>query len=66
MNNKLKCECCGYEAQAKLEVFGDKPYLLCMNCNSELNDLNLSKKHFKNLLKNGHKDDEFLLSKWME
>ena len=59
---KNKCEACKDSLiQAVLKVIGDKPYKLCMNCLSDLDDLNLTEEQFDNLIKSGHKKDEFLL-----
>jgi len=57
-----QCEACKEnKAQTTVEVYGDKPYILCMNCQSDIVNTCLSPKQFKNLLKNGHEPEEFLL-----
>lgn len=59
-----KCQACEkHEEQWVLEgtYTGDVPYHVCSNCLIPLVNLSLTKKQFKNLLKNGHKDDEYLL-----
>ena len=38
-----------------------KPYHLCSNCLLELVNTCLTPEHFKNLVKNGHADNEFYL-----
>ena len=40
---------------------GDVPYHICSNCLNRLVNLDLTKKQFKTVLKNGHTDDEYLL-----
>jgi len=58
----MKCEACEEnEAQATLNVHGGKPYTVCMNCLIALVNCALIPKQFKNLLKNGHVDTEFLI-----
>ena len=60
-----KCESCKrWESQWILKSTLDpkeKPYKVCSNCLLPLVGEALDKKQFKNLLKSGHKDEEFLL-----
>lgn len=60
-----KCESCEEcNAQCELKIKGshlESTYKLCLNCLGELINLNLTKKQFKNLLKNGHNENEFYL-----
>ena len=59
----MKCEAClESEAQSNLKIVsGGKPYKLCLNCLSSLNNLCLTPEQFKNLIDQGHKDNEFYL-----
>jgi len=60
MESENKCECnCGNEGNLTLQDSSNVIYKICHNCIFELINLNLSKEHFFNLLKNGHKDNEF-------
>lgn len=64
MKKKNVCEACkGCEVQYTLigEHEESSPYKLCANCLTSLILTSLSKKEFKNLLKNKHTVDEFLL-----
>jgi len=62
MESENKCECnCGNEGNLTLQDSSNVIYKICHNCIFELINLNLSKEHFFNLLKNGHKDNEFYL-----
>ena len=58
------CQICGkFEVQWVLAGTypGDIPYHVCSNCLGQLVNLELTKKQFKTLLKNGHTDEEYLL-----
>ena len=63
-----KCQICGkHEVQWELKsTLGDESerdpiYKICSNCLDNLVNRNLSQKQFKNILKNGHSDNEYLL-----
>lgn len=64
MEDEKLCECCEKEeVQWELKDSGDKSciYKVCSCCLSRLTTYSLSPIQFKNLLKNGHTVDEFLL-----
>jgi hypothetical protein len=61
---KMKCEACRKtEHQWVLTDTMDDSvsYFVCSNCLFRLNTLNLSKKQFRNLIKSGHDQSEYLL-----
>jgi hypothetical protein len=58
------CQCCEESEHqwSLISSYGDeKPYLVCSNCLISLVTYRLSKKQYKNLLKNGHEESEFLI-----
>lgn len=60
------CQCCErHEEMWRIhDTYTDKfvpPYCVCSNCLTMLTTYSLTKKQFKNLLKNGHTATEFLL-----
>ena len=58
----MKCEACeDGEIQNELKDYDSKVYKLCANCIYNLINLNLDTEQFANLLKNGHKAEEFYL-----
>jgi hypothetical protein len=66
MHKGKKCEACK-DAEIQWTLLDElrpntaKPYSVCSNCLIELTTTSLQPKKFKNLIKSGHKDDEFLL-----
>lgn len=63
-----RCECCGGGAQVKhidlcyCKVYEkDVSYVFCRNCETDFVLLNLSPEQFRNLIKNGHSQKEFML-----
>jgi len=62
MKTKNKCEACNRKLD-NLETLGsrDATYFLCPTCLIFLVTHKLSKKHFFNLIKNGHSSNEFHL-----
>ena len=61
--SKQMCQACEEShVQAVLKSTHEgHPYKVCQNCLSPLVNICLTRKQFKNLLKNGHKASEFLL-----
>jgi hypothetical protein len=63
----MKCEACEGPLSVKStlteEYDGERTskYVLCANCLLQLVTLSLTKRQFKNLIKNGHSPDEFYL-----
>jgi hypothetical protein len=60
------CQCCEKSEEMYLlqDIYDDKltpPFRVCANCLTFLVNLSLTKKQFKNLIKNGHSSTEFLL-----
>jgi hypothetical protein len=65
VHNIRKCEAC-QNAGIQWRLLDElrptaKPYNVCSNCLIELTTTSLKPKEFKNLLKSGHKEGEFLL-----
>lgn len=57
-----KCEACeGHNYSWTLSDNYGVTYKVCTNCLLDLVETAMSKKQFKNMLKNGHSDNEFLL-----
>ena len=60
--DKNICQACmKAESQCTLELKGEKPYKLCMNCHLLLTIQTLDKVGYKNLLKNGHNPNEYMI-----